>query len=191
MLWPQGCSFHECSPFFILTISLKLSTSVEPWTYLRPFWGENRTIDPTNTNTSSLLRARQDRDTPICLRDTFTSFDAPSRDICGWDRILMVISAHARFFWRRELQDHARCCDMAACAKWLTGYGQYYEGIVDESQLDWVLEFHKRDTVSTFGTRSSRRVTKKLTPIKQKLTTTGGDQPESDQTVITQWRLIK
>ena len=70
---------------------------------------------------------------------------------------------------------------MASWAKGLTRYGQYYAGIVDESQLDGVLELHKRDTVSTFGTRSSRRVTKK-TPIKQKLTTTSDDQPKSDQT---------
>ena len=47
----------------------------------------------------------------------------------------------------------------------LSRYALYYAGIVDESQLDGVLELHKRDTVSTFGTRSSRRVTKK-TPTK-------------------------
>lgn len=54
---------------------------------------------------------------------------------------------------------------------------------MDESQLDGVLELHKRDTVSTFGTRSSRRVTKK-TPIKQKLTTSrpSDDQPDRVQT---------
>ena len=72
---------------------------------------------------------------------------------------------------------------MAVWAKGLTRYGQYYAGIVDESQLDGVLELHKRDTVSTFGTRSSRRVTKK-TPIKQKLTTSrlSDDQPDRVQT---------
>lgn len=36
--------------------------------------------------------------------------------------------------------------------------GLYFEGIVDSAQLNEVLELHKRDTVSTFGTRSSRRV---------------------------------
>ena len=76
---------------------------------------------------------------------------------------------------------------MAVWAERLTRYGLYYAGIVDESQLDEVLELHNRDTVSTFGTRSSRRVTKK-TPTKKKLTTdecsteTSDDQPESDQT---------
>jgi len=34
----------------------------------------------------------------------------------------------------------------------------YYEGIVDEEKIDEVLEFHRRDTISTFGTRSSCRV---------------------------------
>ena len=45
--------------------------------------------------------------------------------------------------------------------KWTEGLsvaGLYYDGIVDEGKLDEVLELHKRDTVSTFGTRSSRRV---------------------------------
>ena len=40
--------------------------------------------------------------------------------------------------------------------KWTEGLsvaGLYYDGIVDEGKLDEVLELHKRDTVSTFGTR--------------------------------------
>ena len=36
--------------------------------------------------------------------------------------------------------------------------GLYFEGIVDSALLDEVLELHKRDTVSTFGTRSICRV---------------------------------
>ena len=48
-------------------------------------------------------------------------------------------------------------------AEGLTRYGLYSAGIVDESQLDEIREIHKRDTVSTFGTCSSRRVTKKTT----------------------------
>ena len=40
----------------------------------------------------------------------------------------------------------------------LTVAGLYYDGIVDGDKLEKVLELHKRDTVSTFGTRSSRRV---------------------------------
>ena len=35
-----------------------------------------------------------------------------------------------------------------------------YDGVVDECNLQGTLELHKRDTVSTFGTRSSRRVSK-------------------------------
>ena len=38
--------------------------------------------------------------------------------------------------------------------------GLYYDGVVGESKLQVVLELHKRDTVSTYGTRSSRRVAK-------------------------------
>lgn len=34
----------------------------------------------------------------------------------------------------------------------------YYDGVVEEERLHEILELHKRDTVSTFGTRSSRRV---------------------------------
>ncbi len=48
---------------------------------------------------------------------------------------------------------------MATWKEGLSSFGQYYAGIVDEENLDKVLELHKRDTVSTFGTRSSRRVT--------------------------------
>ncbi len=33
-----------------------------------------------------------------------------------------------------------------------------YEGIVNEERLGNILELHKRDTVSSVGTRSSRRV---------------------------------
>ena len=45
-------------------------------------------------------------------------------------------------------------------AEGLTVAGLYYDGIIDESKLQDTLELHKRDTVSTFGTRSSRRVSK-------------------------------
>lgn len=40
----------------------------------------------------------------------------------------------------------------------LTVAGLYYDGVIDEKKLQDTLELHKRDTVSTFGTRSSRRV---------------------------------
>ena len=36
--------------------------------------------------------------------------------------------------------------------------GLYYDGIVDRGKLNEVLEPHKRDTVSTFRTHSSLRV---------------------------------
>lgn len=45
-------------------------------------------------------------------------------------------------------------------AEGLSVAGLYYDGVVGESKLQEVLELHKRDTVSTFGTRSSRRVAK-------------------------------
>ena len=47
------------------------------------------------------------------------------------------------------------------CPNWtegLTVAGLYYDGVIDGDKLDEVIELHKRDTVSTFGTRSSRRV---------------------------------
>lgn len=47
------------------------------------------------------------------------------------------------------------------CSKWAAGLtvaGLYYDGVIDGDKLDEVIELHKRDTVSTFGTRSSRRV---------------------------------
>ena len=41
--------------------------------------------------------------------------------------------------------------------------GVYYERVVDGQVIDEVLELHKRDTVSTFGTRSStKRASQKL-----------------------------
>ena len=40
--------------------------------------------------------------------------------------------------------------------------GNYYEGIVDEAKIDEVLEVYRKDTVSTFGTRSSCRVARGL-----------------------------
>ena len=37
--------------------------------------------------------------------------------------------------------------------------GLYYEGFVDGEHLDECLEDHRKDTASTFGTRSSRLIT--------------------------------
>jgi len=41
-------------------------------------------------------------------------------------------------------------------AESLSVAGIYYDGGVDESKLQEVLELHKRGTVSTFGTRCSQ-----------------------------------
>ena len=118
---------------------------------------------------------------------TFMSFHAPSRDIVGGTGFKGQFRSMRNCTEEREVQEVACCCDMAVWAKGLTRYGLYYAGIVDESQLDEVLELHKRDTVSTFGTHSSRRVTKKGA-TQHKLTTDecptkpSDDQPESDQT---------
>ena len=46
--------------------------------------------------------------------------------------------------------------------KWHEGLkrcGTYYEGFVDGEKIAECLEIHRRDTASTFGTRSSRHVT--------------------------------
>ena len=43
-------------------------------------------------------------------------------------------------------------------AQGLTANNLNFEGIVDGDMLENILELHKRDTVSTFGTRSSQVV---------------------------------
>ena len=53
-----------------------------------------------------------------------------------------------------------------AWAAGLSVAGLYYDGIVDENKLQEILELHKRDTVSTFGTRSSRRVSSNSKSVK-------------------------
>ena len=63
--------------------------------------------------------------------------------------------------------------------------GLYFEGIVDSAVLDEVLELHKRDTVSTFGTGSSRRVAEpKKGSQSSKMTTEAqqADQKENHDT---------
>ena len=49
-------------------------------------------------------------------------------------------------------------CDSPAWAHGLTA-NNLNEGVIEEGMLEKMLELHKRDTVTTFGTRSSRRVT--------------------------------
>ena len=41
--------------------------------------------------------------------------------------------------------------------------GMYYEGFVDGEKVGECLENHRRDTASTFGTRSSRHVSSSQT----------------------------
>ena len=60
----------------------------------------------------------------------------------------------------------------------------YYAGIVD-GQLDEILEVHKRDTVSTFGTHSSRRVTKKTTKQEPSKDDCSASRPNNDQSEST------
>ena len=49
-------------------------------------------------------------------------------------------------------------CPSSTWASGLSVSGLYYQGVVERDQLEKVLELHKRDTVSTFGTRYSSRV---------------------------------
>jgi len=67
-------------------------------------------------------------------------------------------------------------------AKWTEGlqkYGNYYKGI---KKIDQVLEVHRRDTVSTFGTRSSCRVVRSRAELsKAELT---NDKDSSDSQVL-------
>ena len=66
--------------------------------------------------------------------------------------------------WTLICFQHLR--SMVEWQKGLEKKGLYYEGIIDGSRLDSVLEHHRRATVSTFATRRSSRVaapTDKLT----------------------------
>ena len=59
---------------------------------------------------------------------------------------------------------------------WASGFsasGLYYQGILDRNQLEEVSELHKRDTVSTFGTRSSFRVSSGVKAVKSLEKSTG------------------
>ena len=71
-------------------------------------------------------------------------------------------------------------------AEGLTVAGLYYDGIIDESKLQDTLELHKRDTVSTFGTRSSRRVSKNTEVLGESQVVNQGqcDQPANVDSTI-------
>ena len=51
-------------------------------------------------------------------------------------------------------------CVVPTWALGLRAGNLYFEGIINGDLLESTLELHKRDTVSTFGTRSSRRTGK-------------------------------
>ena len=59
-------------------------------------------------------------------------------------------------------------------SKGLSRSGLYYEGFVDEGDLDRVLELHKRSTGTTYGTRTSSR-------LKGKASNNGGCLTESNK----------
>ena len=44
-------------------------------------------------------------------------------------------------------------------AKILKRRGLYYEGLIDSDDLDGILENHKKSTITSYGTRSSSKVT--------------------------------
>lgn len=70
-----------------------------------------------------------------------------------------------------------------ASPKWtegLTVAGLYYDGVIDGDKFDEVIELHKRDTVSTFGTRSSRRVSEP----KKKQIVYDENKPSNEQVIV-------
>ena len=90
---------------------------------------------------------------------TFTSFDDP------WS------SKFTFYFYLRELRGMA-ASGVSPSPAWasnpsVSSCGLYYDGILNQKQLEEVLELHKRDTVSTFGTRSSTRVSSEAKAIKR------------------------
>ena len=67
--------------------------------------------------------------------------------------------------------------------KWtegLTVAGLYYDPVIDGDKFDEVIELHKRDTVSTFGTRSSRRVSEP----KKKQIVHDENEPSNEQVIV-------
>ena len=70
-----------------------------------------------------------------------------------------------------------------SCPRWAEGLsvaGLYYDGVIDGCKLQNTLELHKRDTTSTFGTRSSRRVSKDVKKGYQ-VVNNESDMHEADQ----------
>jgi hypothetical protein len=77
---------------------------------------------------------------------------------------------------------------MMESPKWtegLTVAGLYFDGVVDGDKLDEVIELHKRDTVSTFGTRSSRRVCEpRKKPVHDE------NKPQNEQVEVKKVKLL-
>ena len=92
---------------------------------------------------------------------TFTSSHAPSRDISNeYDYRQSRAKSEAGAF--TNVASLSSIMTSTRSSDWRTGLhqrGLYFEGTVDGSDFNSVLEVHKRDTVSTFGTRSSRSCT--------------------------------
>ena len=70
-----------------------------------------------------------------------------------------------------------------SCPRWAEGLsvaGLYYDGVIDGCKLQTTLELHKRDTTSTFGTHSSRRVSRDVKKGYQ-IVNNESDMHEADQ----------
>ena len=66
-------------------------------------------------------------------------------------------------------------------AKWCVGLkssGLYKEGVIDASHLESLLETHRRETASTFGTRRSSRTS--TLQVLQATTSTVSKSAQSD-----------
>ena len=64
---------------------------------------------------------------------------------------------HVRFTretWLRKMKPHLAVVTPAWAEK-LQKHGNYYEGIVESDEVDHILELHKRQTVISYGTRTS------------------------------------
>ena len=108
---------------------------------------------------------------------TFTSFDVVHVIIRG-----QRSDFPANFELRVVIRLPASWLSMES-PKWtegLTVAGLYYDGIVDGDKLDEVIELHKRDTVSTFGTRSSRR----MSEPKKKQVVHDENKPPNEQVAV-------
>ena len=145
----------------------------------------------------------------MCRNDdhlpTLMRAQSPMHGVQYWDRVLSrrlmsrhvickvkvhvyprITSARALLLTLHFLDHVVFVMSAPSWADSLTAAGLYYDGIIDESKLQDTLELHKRDTVSTFGTRSSRRVskgTKKALGESQVVNKGQCDQPENSDAI--------